>query len=204
MRFKVEFGKSASAVFQYALELAQKSSTFEQRGHIYSASYDNLLDFTALTRYVHGWKTTRMTIDGRLLLRVPYQSLMWVAECYEKKQEFINRDLYCRVGRDNSPSLVPCRWIGVSGYELRQGKYGSPKIDKSLLSFAIEQLARQSMCYCCPDLDLPQVLKAVEELPDEWPTDDAGDTGTGLQITISPKDEDEHLKRLLRDVDFEE
>ena len=190
MEFRVEFGKSGSPVFGYALDLARQSPTFRVSDNRFSASYDHLPDFMAIARYIHGWKSARLTIDGRVLSGPEYHQLLWVAQCHERKQEYINRDFYCHVQLDGQRLVFPCRFINIFPREITRGKYGSPILNKRFLAFAVEQEVRRSLAHCCPDMDPDRMLQVVEDLPDLLPEDAPYQPGHGLHM-------------LLRDIDLE-
>lgn len=187
MRFGVEFGTSSSRIYAHALGLARQAPVFEMTGDRASAVYDSLTEFLPLARCVRGWKSARIIIDGREIALLEYMNLLRVAECYDRKSQFINKDLYCRVGLDAQRLIFPCKALSITEGGLRTGKFGQ---DKDLIKFALEQDARQSMACCCPEFDLHGLLGAVDDLPDTW------DSDIPLGLLVDP------LENLLRDVDF--
>jgi len=216
MLFTVDFGKSPSSVFSLALTVAKKAPTFHIEGtppqERYSATYDRLSDFIELAQKVIGWKSARLVIDSRQISRSEYFSLCLVNECYNKKYEFMNHRLYCRIDRNGSKLVFPCRFLRFYRYEFSEGKFGKIRgdvvlLDKDHLKFALEQQVRQTMCYCCPDMDLKLLLNSVDDWPNELPLEKdpfwsnlrTVDLGEGFDF--QKQKEAETLEYLLRDVD---
>jgi hypothetical protein len=178
MIFTVEFGKSSSSVFSFALTIAKKAPTFQIVGNSlqerYSATYDRLSDFMELAQQVRGWKSAQLMIDGRRISLMEYLNLYQVNGCYNKKQEFMNKALYCLIGQDGSKLFFPCHFIRFYRYEFSDGKFGKIRkdvvmLDKDHLKFTLEQQIRKTMCYCCPDMDMMHLLNSVDDLPNELP-----------------------------------
>ncbi len=218
MQFTVEFGKSSSMSFDLALAIAKKAPTFRILTNLpqerYSATFTQLVDFIELAQYVRGWKSARFLLDGRPLSLLENMNLFRVNECYTQKQEFLNKSLYCFIGQDGSKLFFPCRRIYIRGYEFGEGKFGKVMgntviLDKVHLKFVLEQQARQSMSYCCPDMNMEQLLNIVDNLPEELPLTEEGFFGIrtiekGLFGTLKLEPSDEETKKLedlLKDID---
>jgi hypothetical protein len=215
MLFTVEFGKSSSVVFSFALTIAKKTPTFKIVGNSpqerYSATYNRLSDFMELAQQVRGWKSARLMIDGRRISLLEYLNLYQVNECHNKKQGFTNQRLYCSIGQDGSKLLFPCRFLHFYRYEFSDCKYGKIHrdvfiLDKDHLKFVLEQQIRKAMCYCCPDMDMKHLLSSVDDWPNELPvTDDpffANKKVVSFESLQSPQQkETKILEDLLKDID---
>jgi hypothetical protein len=215
MLFRIEFGKSSSTVFSYALDIAKKASTFQVMGDTlherYSVTYDQLSSFVELASQVRGWKTTRLMIEERLLSFSEYMGLYQINECHRKKREFVNQRLYCQVDQNGARLIFPCRFIRIYRYEFSEGKYGTIHgdtlaLDKDHLKFALEQQIRRTMCYCCPAMDMKRISKFVDELPNQLPIKQ--DLFWADRIVASfdnpeslSEGETKRLKDLLKDID---
>ncbi|MCJ7653817.1 MAG: hypothetical protein MUO97_00695 [Dehalococcoidia bacterium] len=213
MIFTVEFGKSSSSVFSFALTIAKKAPKFQIVGNStqerYSATYDRLSDFMELAQQVRGWKSARLMIDGRQISLLEYLNLYQVNECYNKKQEFTNQRLYCFIGQDGSKLLFPCRFLHFYR-RFSGGKYGKIHgdvltLDKDHLKFVLEQQIRKTMCYCCPDMDMKHLLSSVDDWPNELPvTKDpflANEIVVSFESLQSLQQETKILEDLLKDID---
>ena len=103
--------------FDLALAIAKKAPTFRILTNLpqerYSATFTQLADFIELAHYVKGWKSARFLLDGRPLSLLESMNLFRVNECYNQKQEFLNKSLYCFISQDGSKLLFPCRRIYI-------------------------------------------------------------------------------------------
>lgn len=68
MTFRIEFGRSRSDAYAWAVRLAKRLPTYQERTEhgvlVHSIEFDDIETFVPLQRAVGGWKTVAYFIDG--------------------------------------------------------------------------------------------------------------------------------------------
>ncbi|HYF94468.1 MAG TPA: exonuclease domain-containing protein [Symbiobacteriaceae bacterium] len=173
----VQFGRSTSAKYLEALELAKKAPTFDEVGEgknvLHRATYwlTDISSARDLLTMVSSWKTTSVLVDGEVY---PISKVMSVMHCFGERARSYRPDRYC-FGQDdasdyndNDFGCRQCRinlagWEGLKGYGT-MNRTGAFQVNKGHI---IHEISRSLEAYqLCPALQLDDVLRRVEAIPD--------------------------------------
>jgi hypothetical protein len=119
----VEFGRSTSSNYDFAVELAMKHPSYATLGtgkdvtHRVTVGLEEIDFLRSLLNYVGDWKSTRLYLDDRL---TPYGEISQVLHCYYERQKVFNPEEYC-YGRDDiyryNDNDLGCRHCGANPYD---------------------------------------------------------------------------------------
>ena len=173
--FLIKFGKSTSKNYEYAVELASRFDTYEKEGndktilHSVLFSDKQLDDFFQLYDLVGKWKSTKIYIDGELLLN---HNFLW---CFKERSYAYSPVDYCfnkEDGNSYNDNYFGCKYIevnplsyqGLSGFGTMK-EDGTFIVDKNKIHHYLMNCARRFGP--CPAFDLNNMIGLLNELPDE-------------------------------------
>lgn len=173
----IEFPFSTASSFDFALEAAQKFSTFRQykdgKKAIYRVNFPwhEMAVALDLIEYLKGWRRRTVYVNGEKLLWKSVFDFVW---CYERKESSYKPEFYC-FGYDNTSELniwgcmranLPftewadwCKW----GRWLNQK--GDWEFDKPRIQHELEK--RLYNYRFCPALQHDLVQEAIAALPEQ-------------------------------------
>ena len=173
----IEFGRSSSANYALAVEIARKNPTYSEKGsgkdirHSVTFEFDSFDSIRELFELVGRWKNTTFTIDGRML---PASKAFAVLACYSERCRAFNPEEYC-FGRDDANDyndndlgcrhcgINPYGWLGLKGFGTMQAD-GVFVVDKNRI---IHEVSKNLEDYLwCPALNPKRIEQRLKQIPD--------------------------------------
>lgn len=204
----IEFGRSTSANYQAAVDLAKKAPKYEETGegktvrHAATYPVEEITAAQELLRLVGYWKSTSFLVDGEVH---PSNRVFQPLSCYIERMRAYRPDEYC-FGRgdasdynDNDLGCLHCgvniyAWDGLKGFG-QMDRSGIFTVDKERLTF---EVMRNLVDYeLCPALDVESLRKRLDRIPDqinpkqqrswEYVTDFVGNKSIAVAVKKRPR-----------------
>lgn len=218
---KLKFGKSTSANYSIAVEMAKSHATYEefddgkQVSHSVTFSSDEIDDFFSLYEIVGNWKSAVIAINGKVL--APAQSRFMY--CFQERSKAFNPVEYCfglddgRYSNDNDygcqhTGINPYSWEGLSAYGKMDSK-GVFHVNKAKLQHDV--LRNLNDYKYCPALDVEKVVqKVLNDIPDKinpktnnsWEYITEYDDNLEKQVAVSVRKKSKRSRYVLPDRQF--
>ncbi len=173
---RIYFGHSQSLAYREATDLCRGMPSFESTGtgkdtvHSIALPITEIAVLMRLSELVGGWKSFRITIDGREARRDDLIRLG--GECYGKRQASPDPAQYCFGNNRLEYNLWGCRRLDMPIDEAGHGwmaygrldEEGLWHFDKARIGQALD--AAMTGCRLCPVFDRARVLKTLLRLPE--------------------------------------
>jgi hypothetical protein len=201
----IEFNRSSSATFEFAVNAARKFESYTEIGEGKKAKYrvtvneDELEDLDELLESLKGWRNRHVYLNGE---KVPWDSILQHTWCYARRKASYKPELFCfGYEQEYSFNLWGCMHTSLSFNEhsklFQCGKWlnskGDWEFDKNRIKFELNKELHQYRF--CPAINFPLIIEILDVFPkkvnpkkdDNWKFVESYSAVDGLKIVTNNK-----------------